>query len=795
MTRKITIMVYISLMLASIGTAQTEIQKGAVSGRVIDRKSSHPLAAVNIIIHGTDWGTMTDEEGIYTLSDIPAGTHHIRFSMMGYKELKKLNVSIHPGNYTTLNIELEPDVLSLGGVTVVAPSFQKSKGAVVSERSIDLAEIRSDPGSMMDIQRSVQVLPSVASGTDQMNEIIIRGGAPGENLFVMDDIEIPNPNHFGQPGSGGGPINLINSEFIQNIDFYAGAFPAIFGDKASSVMNIQFREGSRENRQYYIDMGMAGLGASAEGPAFSGSGSYLLTYHKSYLDLIAGGFGLSAIPHYWNTQGKIVWQFSKRNRLALNYVYGKDDISIEASEDGDSWSRGAEKVTSDGYIYATGASLTTNWTPKSFSRFTLYRNSVKYGYDVDRYLDDGNFTDYVFVKDIESETALKGYYSHKISDLLDIQTGGQIKRITLDFLHDIGQDTLFLYDLDGNVTAIDTVYRAYIFDEINQTQKNHAFTSLNFHPVPKLTLILGMRADHFKMNDELTISPRLGMSYAASPLLNLNLGYGRHYQTPHYFEILENEIYLSRIANSDDLDPLKSKYSDQLIGGIELYLAESIKFSAEIYTKDYRDLLTGNNFLTADTSDKFSYYVSGDKARSKGLELYFHKKMYDNWYAILSYSYSVSERYDPRLNVWFSSAYDYRHIANAVAAYRWKKSPDWNFLQKILTWDADEFTISVRYRYSGGRPYTSPIYDPQRRRWFIPSDQSFNQKRYPYYSRLDLNLEWRVKFVNKHLISYFNIQNILNRDNIWDYTYAEDGTVGEILQFKPVPMGGFILEF
>ena len=163
--------------------------------------------------------------------------------MIGYRALIKTNVTVSPGRGTEISVKLNPEAIELDAVTVKAKEsyFEKDPEAEVSGRTIDTQEIINTSGGLMDIQRVVQVLPSVISGSDQMNEIIVRGGNYGENLFVMDGIEIPNPNHFAAQGIGGGPISLLRSEFISDVSFIAGAFPAKYGDKASSVMDISLR--------------------------------------------------------------------------------------------------------------------------------------------------------------------------------------------------------------------------------------------------------------------------------------------------------------------------------------------------------------------------------------------------------------------------------------------------------------------------------------------------------------------------------------------------------------------------
>ncbi|MGC9512485.1 MAG: TonB-dependent receptor [Fidelibacterota bacterium] len=776
--------VILLMIMICVHTLEADPQRGHIQGQVTDQKTAQPLAGVNVMVLDTEWGTMTDEEGYYRLKDIPAGSYVLRFSMIGYRDISKINVEVHAGNQTHLNVELVTEAVSLDAITVTAPAFEKSKGAVVSERTIDLGEIRTDPASQGDIQRSVQVLPSVSNTSDQMNEIIVRGGLLGENLFIIDDIEIPNPNHFGQPGTGGGPVNLINAEFVQSIDFYAGAFPAQFGDKASSVMNIKFREGSTNHPQFYIDMGMSGIGSALEGPIHE-KGSYLLTFHKSFLDLVIQNTGLMAIPYYWNTQGKVVYRLSSKHRLIVNGVYGRDHIEIDADEN-DAWSRGAEYVYTENETYATGGTLLTTWNKNMYSKLTLYRNQLDYRYDVERYTSPGHRTDFANSKFAEGETALKLYVSKAFSPLTDIQFGGQIKDVHLDYQSESWPDTLFFYEGD----SIRGIFRIYDYNtslEDRHEQKGYGFVSMTVHPLERLKIIAGLRADYFTMGHTLTWAPRLGLSYRVGPRMYLNAGAGRHYQTPFYYH---------NITNEDENQPaLNSKYSDHVIAGIEFYPADDMKFSTEIFYKGYSDLALPSTRLNPgkDTTDTDLYYFSEGKGKARGIEFFFHKKMFERWYAIASYSFSRSELWDPRYEEWYHSSYDFRHVANLVGGYKLIKEDSWSIPMKILTFNADEFIISVRYRYTGGRPYTKRTYYPELRRWYV-DENHYNTERYPDYQRFDLSLQWKVHFKNAHLTSYLNIQNVFNRENIWEYSYGEDGSIEKILQYQTMPVGGFILE-
>jgi hypothetical protein len=247
---------------------------GSVLGVVRDANTLQPLIGANVMIIDTQLGDATDLEGKFEITGIGAGTRHLQVSMMGYEKRVLLNLMVTTARPLNLIIELKMESLEGEAIEVTGKAFTRSSASVLSTMHVDNFEIRSDPGGAFDIQRMVQSLPSVTSASDQENEIITRGGMPGENLFLLDNIEIPNPNHFGIEGAGGGPINMINPLFVREIEFTPGAFSARYGDKASSVMDIRLREGSREQLETAFDLSMAGARINAEGPIAGGKGAF-----------------------------------------------------------------------------------------------------------------------------------------------------------------------------------------------------------------------------------------------------------------------------------------------------------------------------------------------------------------------------------------------------------------------------------------------------------------------------------------------------------------------------------------
>lgn len=799
----------ISGIITSAGAGLPQL--GGIQGVVVDSHTEQVLPGVNVFILDSEIGTATDENGCFRLENLVPGSYHVRFEMMGYKPQTKLNLPVSPARNLEVTIHLEQTVLEMRDIVVTPDFFKKAKDAVISDRSVDFTEIISDPGSSMDVQRMMQTLPSVVSGADQYNEVIVRGGAPGENLFVIDHIEIPNPNHFGDQGSGGGPIGMINPLFVSEVDFYAGSFPARYGDKASSVMDVQLREGNREKAELAIDMGMHGIGAMAEGPIQAGKGSYLLSYHKSYLDLIIANTDLTAIPHYYNLQGKVVYDLNKKHKLIWNGVYGNDRIDIEGN--GYANLSNIYLVNVRGHEYAAGLSWKGLWSKSLYSLLTLYKVENFWWYRVataDRGL--------IYTKnDREANIALKGDLVWRLANGSEITTGFSIKNLNYNYNDWRAADTLFgyYYYVDGGLSpqmlttwpypgTVDSsvavteleYYDVWEIDKKIKSQKFGVHFQYKWHPFTKLTLIGGLRYDYFAYTGFQRLSPRLGISYNFTPVTKLNFGLGRHYQSPTNYYLAVNEI------NSR----LKNKYTDQVVLGFEHLLTRDIRATIELYSRRYHDIPIPISVTTADSVDDSDHeYVNAGKGHVEGVELFFQKKLYDRFHWILSYSHYVSKREDPRFpGQEYVSSFDFRNVLTFVfgykedlrkrAWYRRIKEKNWYKWTAWLLPFADEIEVSLRWRYLGGRPYTVQNYDPYTQRWYISANQAFNTERLPEYHRLDLMLNRRFIFKKANLVVYLDIQNVYNRDNIWSYSYTDDGQRETVYQYKIFPVGGFTLE-
>ena len=778
--KKLFLLVILLSLLIPIEIKAEEI--GSISGRVIDKDTQQPLPGVNVILVDTQRGDVTDKRGYYEIENLAIGSYNIKFSMMGYEIMAKNNIIVKAGRSTSLWAELSETVLEGEEIVVTGTYFPKDRNIIISTQELNYEEIRSSPGGVEDVQRVVQSLPSVVSGSDQDNEIITRGGEAGENLFLLGEIEIPNPNHFGHQGAGGGPISMVNNELIRKIEFMAGAFPAKYGGRISSVLHLTMREGDRKHYTGNLNLSMAGAGLLLEGPINQGKGSFIFSARKSYLDLIKGSIGLTAVPHYYNLQTTIAYDLNNQHQLQFNGLFGKEHIKIEEEE---GYSRGASKVVSHCHTYAGGLTLKSLWWKSGYSLLTISNVSNSWDADVkdssDREVFSNKSTDY--------ENSIKLNSVFKLNKSNEISFGGSYKPV--GFNHQIwaAMDTLFMYSLEEGQTDVilDTIryYPDMNVEEDISTYKTNAYLQYRLL-LKNFVLNVGVNASYFDyLNDEnLNIAPRIGMRFIIDDKWSCNLAYGDHYQIPPY-------VLLTNHPNNRNL---LFRRSQHYVIGLEYLLYSDVRLVLETYYKEFNNFPIRKSSLTADYYDHSDEFLSTATGEAYGIEFFLQKKFTGSYYSTLSYSYSESNRHADgidRPDYDVPSDYDYRNVFTVIFGWR----PN------------NKYEFSTKWRYTGGRPYTPQWYDPLYHKWVIYYDNDHNgiadgemgvnSVRYPAYHRWDIRFDYRHYIFSKwNLITYFEIENVYNRSNIWSYLYDEDdGTIEEVYQFKFFPVGGVKIEF
>jgi hypothetical protein len=295
----ISLLLYISLFLTILGQTNT----GVIKGRVYNAKTNEGVPFATIQIWGTTTGAVTDFDGNFSFTGVKPGYVELRVSSVGYKPYISSAILVTNSNQVNIEIPLEELAINIGEVVIKASPFIKKAETPVSVRIIGIDEIEKNPGGNRDISKVIQSFPGVASTPAFRNDVIVRGGGPNENRFYVDNVEIPYLNHFSTQGASGGPIGILNVDFVQSVDFISGAFPASKGNVLSSVLNFTFVDGNKDKMKYRATLGASDLGLTIDGPAGK-NGSLLVSVRRSYLKFLFNILELPFFPNYTDFQFK-----------------------------------------------------------------------------------------------------------------------------------------------------------------------------------------------------------------------------------------------------------------------------------------------------------------------------------------------------------------------------------------------------------------------------------------------------------------------------------------------------------
>ena len=772
-------------------------QQGTIAGHIIDMSDRQPMVGVNVIVQGTQRGAASAADGSYRIEHMPAGVYTLVFRMIGYEQKTVTDVSVKPGKTARVDVGLQEQILDSGEEIVVTARsyFEKAADAPASTRILGYEDVRRSPGAREDISRMLQNLPGVTPTTDDRNDLVIRGGSPSEVLFLVDNIEIPNPNHFGTQGASGGPISLLNNEFISDVDFHAGGFPAKYGNKVSGVLDIHLREGNREKMSGLVDLGFAGAGGQIEGPLAGGKGSYMFSVHRSYLELLESAIDVGGLPVYTNMQARVVRDLGSSMKLSLLAIGGDDFIDIDADPDDEDLRKSISDTIRVEFIrnktrqLTVGGTLTKIWNERLFSSLTL-------SHSYNRFFIDFNNREKQIITGTDGGLELKTLPDRE-RDTYDNISVERLTNLKFDASYLFGKKGELNWGVQARLASYNHEVTFQPSDSLNETggrsepytiatsqsitPKTGAYVSWSARPSNRFTLTTGLRYDYFDLLKTHDWSPSFSASYVLTDRLTINAAIGRYYQSPEF-------VYIT--GDPENKNRLKSIRSDHYILGFDYLLREATLFSLEVYRKNYDQYPVASDpaysfFSTANSGSQYGSVggralVSKGQGRAYGVEVLLQKKLVQGLYGLVSYSWSRIE-HKALDGIYRAGEFDNRLVANVLLGYRLNKN--WEF--------------SLKWRYAGGRPYTP--FDEALSRAVgqgILDVSRVNGERVAAYKRLDLRYDYRKYFKNLVLISYFSIENVLNIKNdglvLWNKNTA---TTTVTRQTGFLPVGGVRLEF
>lgn len=728
MRRSVILILAIGILAFTPLMSQETKPRGTVTGRVINAVTKEALVGVNIVILGTNYGAASDATGRFRMEGIPPGMYAFRASILGFEPQVRTDVVVSPVRPVELLFQLLETTLEFEEITVTDGYFRKSPDKLVSAQEQSYEEIRRLPGGFEDVVRAVSILPGVAQVEPGRNDLIVRGGAPSENLYVVEGIELSNINHFGTQGSGGGPLSYINLDFINGTTFSSGGFGARYGDKLSSVLTIDLRDGRRDRFGGKATISATQFGLNAEGP-FNEEGSFLLSARRSYLDLIFKAAGFGFVPEYWDFFGKAAYQLSPRDRLSVLGILALDNVKLFNTTEDQRFSN-SRILASD---HVQGVSGVTWQHLFGTGYFTVTASQT---FNDFRYRQDDSLLQPIFKNNsTEQEFSLRSDLVYQMGDHTEFSAGIQSRWIRFDsdlalrpFWTNFGQQLFVSARFDTAATKL----AGYV-----QLARQFGL----------LRVIAGGRLDYFSLiRENVVVAPRLSVSYSLHPTITLNAGVGRYYQAPSY-------VWL--VANATNRR-LRYISVDQYVLGLDQFLRNDTKLSFEVYQKAYRSypastvrpflVLANTGAGFGGSEDGFASFgldplVSSGRGWSQGAELFLQKRFSEiPCYGTVSISYSRTA-FTALDGVERPSSFDQRWILNVGGGY-------------ILN---NQWEFSGKFRLATGRPYTP--YNPDG----TQDVARFNSARIPTNHSLDLRIDRRWMFRPWTLIAYIDIQNIYNR--------------------------------
>jgi hypothetical protein len=731
-------------------------QQAEVRGRVYNPVNNQGIPFANVLVLGTDLGTVTDESGNYVITNLPPGLYNIRASFVGYRSNTQFEIQVSLARAFRLDFELEEDAAELGEV-VVASEFSRSEVTPLSVRRLNTNEIERYPGGNRDISRVIQSLPGVASTASFRNDIIIRGGAPNENKFFIDEIEVPVINHFSTQGSSGGPVGILNVNLIKNVDLITGGFPADRMNALSSFFEIQLKEGRKDKMFTQMTLGASEFTISNEGPIGEKT-TYLVSARRSYLQFLFRQLGLPFLPTFNDFQVKTTTKINDKTELTFLGVGAIDIFSLnfdvpdnETEEDRINRLFLLDNLPiSSQWNYATGMKL-KRFRQDGFWTFILSRNML-------------NNRSYKYAGNDESsrQNLLFDYLSQESEN--KFRAENSIFKKTFNFKYGVNYE--FARYLISN---FDRSTFAGIGEVIDINDKSFfssygAFVSGNKNFLgERLLLTGGVRIDGSDFSPNASnpfnqISPRISASYQLVPQLFWTANAGIYYQKPPYTALgfRDNNGVLV-----NQLNGIRYIRSTQLITGLEKVIAEkNRRFSLEGFYKHYSNYPTSirNGIALANLGADFGVIgnepvASDATGRAYGVEFLAQQRLLSGFYGIASLTFVRSEFTNPRTEGFIPSSWDSRFIVSTTAGKRFGKN-----------WE-----IGGRWRYLGGLPYTpddintsSLIAVWDLRGAAVQDFSRINSLRLAAFHQLDLRIDKRYFYKKWNLNWYLDIQNVYN---------------------------------
>lgn len=739
-----------ALIFFIVFTTPLYSQTGIIRGKISDAVSKEIIPFANIILQGTNTGGTTDIDGNFLIENITPGLYNIVVSYIGYEQLLIPEIQVSNNLRLELNLELKPSTINIEEVVIKASPFNLKEESPLSVNTIGANEIQRSPGSNRDISRVISLLPGVTSTLSFRNDLLVRGGAPSENRFYIDGIEIPTINHFTTQGASGGSNGLINVDFIKSADFYSGAFPANRGNALSSVLEFTQQEGRKDRIGARLTVGASEAGITVEGP-FNEKSSFILSARRSYLQLLFKAFQLPFLPTFNDFQFKSTHKINKNHDITFVGVGAYDDFKLNLSLG----------ETEEQQYFLGNLPYIKQWNYTVGTRYRWFRKNGTLAFVLSRNMLNNSSFKYEDNQNNDPDKLILDYNSFEAENKFRFEH--TLSKSGYKINYGVGYEFANYSNNTFNRIALPSG----TVNEVNYSSK------LNFHKYAffaqasknyfkeKLLLSLGVRSDGSTFSSSTTnlfkqLSPRFSLSYAINEQLRFNFNSGLYYQLPAYTVLGFRNNDGDLINAQNNVGYINNKH---LVSGFSYTTPVNSKLSVEGFYKWYDGypILVNEGISLANQGGFFGVAgngeaVSGSEGKSYGLEVLYQQKLYKNVFGILSYTFSRSF-FTNQDGIFTPSSWDARHVLNLSVGYKMKRN-----------WE-----IGAVWRFSGGLPYTP--FDEEvsllKEVWDIRGQgvedfSQINNQRLKAFHQLDIRVDKKWFFKKWNLNFYLDIVNVYN---------------------------------
>ena len=752
------VLLWLGICLSQAAMAQ---QTGVITGTIQDLNTGRILSGATVRVNELSLDTKTDTAGRFRIS-LPVGTYQLAATFIGYQMQMKYNIVLGSGNPQIVNFELQPQSLAVEEVNI---QFDKGKSAIAADMVTPLSvqqltteEIKSSPGGNFDVSKVVQTLPGVgiSNGVGERNDIIIRGGAPNENVYYLDGIEIPVLNHFQTQGSSGGAQGMLNVSFIESLKLTSSAFDARYDNPLASTFVIKQREGNSERLSGNARVSFTETALTLDGP-LSAHTTFLASVRKSYLSFLFKLIDLPIRPDFDDFQYKITHRFNKKTKLTAIGLGAIDRFSFAPTKK--STPENTYVLRSTPYInqwnYTVGFNL-NHQIEDGYINFTLSRNvfdnSLNKFEDATR--DETKRSLRVESQEIENKFRFdinKFVNGWKLSSGMMAQYVGYKAELYNKLSAEV-KDVMGNVVTPANVIMLNNNMDFWKYGAFFQAAKN-LFND-------KLLLSAGIRTDlnsFTKSGDNplKTLSPRVSLAYHLTPQWDLSASVGTYYKIPPYTNLgfLDN----AGVAVNKNMDYIQSTH---FVLGTQYLPRNDLRFTFETFYKRYNNypVSAANGTSLANQGAEYASVgsekvLSVGNGETYGFEVFLQQKLVKRMFYVASYTFVVS-KFSGLNQQLISSSWDNRSLLSLTLGYKLKKS-----------WE-----LGAKYRYAGGSPYT-PFDLPLSQQNYVtlgtgtPDYARLNSVLLQSFSQLDFRVDKRINFRRTSLNFYLDIQNILKNEN------------------------------